>query len=343
MAFWDSWFKKPKKRGFDKRIDKLTQELYDQARNIRRPELEELQYQQLQSAGNFDPELLQGLQSLNPEMLGDSRLGGVNFDPRLMGMQEKTLQALMEIGEKGGLRPEDEAALDRVLDSVAVQDKGRRDSIIQSMATRGMGGSGNELLAMLQSNQAASDRANDSGLQIAGDASQRALQSLIQGGEMARDMSNDQLNLDMNKASAADQIALFNTQTKNSAQEQNARIFNDMREYNTRNKNDARMFNLQQQQDQLRYNNQLNKQQLDYNKRDRIQQNYENTIMQNQNVRDAAKERLNFFKNEHTIDLAKKSKFERVAPYIYGGAKAYVDAKTGGAYSAAETATSRGR
>lgn len=312
-SFWDNLLKHKKHdRGFGNKQDELTQELLQDARDLEVPELEKLIYNQQQYTGDFTPELLQGLKDVQFEGLGDSRLEGVNFDPRLMSEQDKVMQTLMEIGEKGGLRPEDIAALDKVQDSVAVQDKGRRDAIMQNMATRGMSGSGNELLAMLQSNQASSDRANDAGLQIAGDASQRALQSLIEGGNVARNLANDKVGLDMTKANAADRIAQFNATTKNRAEEMNTNVFNNMRMQNNQMQNDARQWNLTRQQDNINANNQIKNKELEYNQRDRVQQNFLNQLQKQQNKRDAANPAMNYYNNERVIDASKKQTWEKL-------------------------------
>lgn len=291
-------------RGYGKKQRDLVEELLKRADALKTPELKDLKFNRYQSAGEFVPQLLSGLNLTNPEMLGDSRLQGVNYDPRLMGQQEKVLQTLMEIGEKGGLRPEDLAALDKIQDEVAAQDRGRRQAILQNMAARGMSGSGNELLAQLQSNQAATDRANDASLNIAGQASQRALKALMDGGSLARSLANDKVGLDLRKANAADAIAKFNINARNTSQAANNRILNEMLRTNNVMQNNAARYNLESNQRVMDRNTDLGNREIDYNQRGKLQQDYNNRMNAYNVYANAAAAAQGHYGKERAADIA---------------------------------------
>lgn len=291
-------------RGFGKKQQELREEILQRAKDLKAPELKELSFDRYRTAGDLVPQLLSGLQLTNPEMLGDSRLQNVNYDPRLIGEQEKVLKTLMEIGEKGGLRPEDLAALDKIQDEVAAQDKGRRQAILQNMAARGMSGSGNELLAQLQSNQAATDRANDASLNIAGQASQRALKALMDGGSLARSLANDQVGLDIRKANAADAIAQFNVNARNSSQAANNRILNEMLRTNNTMQNNANRYNLEQNQRIMDRNTDLGNRELDYNRRGLLQQQFNNEMAAHNAFQNAAQIVNRGYGKERALDVA---------------------------------------
>lgn len=143
-------------------------------------------------------------------LAGPSAFKDINVDPRLMKEQYGSLDALSQIADSGGMTAMDKANLARTQSQANQNDKGRRDAILQNMAARGMSGSGNELLAQLQSSQASTDRQSQAGLDTAGMAQQRALDAIMQRGNLAGGMQSQQFGQEAQKAQAADAIAKFN-------------------------------------------------------------------------------------------------------------------------------------
>lgn len=156
----------------------------------------------------------------------------VATDPRLKEQQSASLAALKELADGGGFNATDKANLARTRSDVEQADRGRRDAITQGMARRGMGGSGMELLAQLDSSQAATDRQSQEGLNVAGMAQDRALQALMQGGSLAGSVRGQDFNEQARVAEARDSISKFNTANANSISATNANAANNTSQFN---------------------------------------------------------------------------------------------------------------
>lgn len=184
---------------------RLQREALENLRNVNVPGAEELriQLEKYQSAGQLAPEMQSVIQQ------GPSAMGGIAVDPRLKQAQMAALSKLQEVGA-GGLRPEDVAAVERVQQQAAQQARAQDEAILQQMQQRGMGGAGAELAARLGSSQAAAGRALGGGLDVAGQASQRALQAIMQSGQLGGQVRGQEFGEEAQKAQAADIIARYN-------------------------------------------------------------------------------------------------------------------------------------
>lgn len=199
----------------------------------------------------------QWLEDLQVEQLDPSQMKYVNTDPRLKSQQMAALNALNEISEGGGMNMQDRANLAQIQNEAATADKGRRDALMQNMNARGMGGSGMELLSSLQSNQAATDRNMQQGLGVAGMAQNRALDSIMQSGNLAGSMRSQDFSEQSKKAEAADAINRFNTQNRQDVNRFNIGGRQDISNQGVMNRNQNQTLNndvLQQN-----YTNQMNK------------------------------------------------------------------------------------
>lgn len=196
------------------------------------PELQDIDLETLKYIGNYNPELLKG-----------TSLEKIAIDPSLKAAQMDALSSLQDIASQGGMTLQDKANLERMKMQVAEADKGRRDAIMQNMATRGMGGSGMELLANLQSSQAATNQAAQQGLDIAGMAQQRALDAMSRGGDLAGRLRGQDYEEQANLARAKDAINQFNTQYMNQAQQQNLANQQNINNQNAAIKNQQTMQN----------------------------------------------------------------------------------------------------
>lgn len=190
----------------------------------------------------------------------------ISTDPRLQEQQMASLGALKDLAASGGMTDMDKANMSRSQSENAQADTGRRDAIMQGMARRGMGGSGNELLAQLQSSQAATDRSAQQGLDINGMAQQRALDAMMRGGDLAGSIRGQQFGEKAQVANARDAISKFNSANANSNSQFNASAGNNMNQFNTGNQLatdtgnrdtgvKVGMFNANQTQDANKYNN----------------------------------------------------------------------------------------
>lgn len=158
--------------------------------------------------------------------MGDSAMSGISVDPRLKQNQNNSLDALSQIVQGGGMTAQDKANMAKMQSEVAQADRGRREAIMQNMGSRGMGGSGMELLSQLQSGQAATDRASQSGLDIAGQAQARALDAIAQSGTLSGAMRDQDFGEQSKVAQAKDAINQFNTANANANSLANANMTN---------------------------------------------------------------------------------------------------------------------
>lgn len=220
----------------------------------------ELQLQQLVQQGVLSPEDAQAA------LAGDSAMKGITLDPALKEKQMASLQALQELADGGGMTLTDQANLRKIQDQVNTEARGSREAILQNAQSRGLGGSGLELMANLQNQQDAATRAASGGLDIAAQARDRALQAMIQGGQMAGDVRGQDFDQQAQVAGAQDAISKFNAQNQQ-----------QVNMYNTGARNDAQAQNLANKQEIANQNVGTRNTQQQYNK-NLIQQNFDNEI-----------------------------------------------------------------
>lgn len=232
------------------------------------PELQDVQLEDQEYLGDFTPEQLAAAERMDPALLaaperlsaqtvdalgdvdyrdaaaeraaltkmGRSAFEDIKSDPALRDAQMASLGKLDEIIAGGGMTARERANMERVRSDVNAADRGRRDAILQNMASRGMGGSGMELLAALDSGQAATDREAQAGLDQAAAAEERALEAIMQKGQMAGSMRGQDFDQASRVAQAHDAIDQFNAAAANSMSQFNTGAANDMTRFNTGNK-----------------------------------------------------------------------------------------------------------
>lgn len=158
------------------------------------------------------------LQQQFPEIA--SSFADIEVDPRL---QEAQATALAGIEERAamGLTPEDRAELAAIQRGAAATGSAQRASALQQMEQRGMGGSGQALMAQLAGAQSAQDLAAGASEQEAAQifaAKQAALGQLAQ---VAGAQRGQEFGEQAQQASAADVIAQFNRQQQAGTQAAN--------------------------------------------------------------------------------------------------------------------------
>ena len=221
----------------------------------------------------YYPELYQQVVQLNPELetavnLGPSEMQGIATDPVLRQAQLKALASLQGIGEAGGRDAQFLAEQGRLESDINQNLQGQQGAVLQNMAARGMSGSGLELVAQNQNIQGAANRQAQMEMDLKAQAQQRALQAIMQGGQLGGQMQAQDFGQAAAKAQAADAIARFNAQNqqnvigqnvaaKNQAQAWNAQTAQNVANQNVGTRNQATQYNLSIPQ--MQYQNQLNK------------------------------------------------------------------------------------
>lgn len=161
---------------------------------------------------------LEGALPGDPALEGaPERVGGSQMDsPEAQAMRQQQLRALSRLQRVSdeGYTDTDRAAMNDALSEVNQQERGNRLAIQQRLG----GNNGASIAAQLANNQAAAQRANQQGLQVAGAGRARALRALGDYGAMAGGMRGQEMQV----GAANDAIARFNAANSMEAGSRNA-------------------------------------------------------------------------------------------------------------------------
>ena len=157
--------------------------------------------------------------------LGPSALGKIQDNPTLLGDQTGALASLESVIQGGGLSLNDRAALNSIMSNVGQHATARNLGALDQAASRGQAGGGSVLAAQLANNAAANESANMAGTQLAGNAQARALQAMMQKGQLASQIRGQDWGEASAKAEAQDAINRYNATVPQMAyQDQLARL-----------------------------------------------------------------------------------------------------------------------
>jgi hypothetical protein len=182
------------------------------------------------------PELIGQLEA---EILGRSRFEDVQMDPRLQAINMAALEDITGIAEAGGLDAQARLNLEQGLGRVAGAEQARLQQLREDPTL----GQGQKLALQAQAVQGAGQSGRDIALQSAAQAQQAKMAALGQQGSMASQMSQQQLALAGQKASAADAIAQFNTQQRMGVQSQNLAARQAIANQTAATRNQQEMYN----------------------------------------------------------------------------------------------------
>lgn len=197
---------------------------------------------------------------LTPELEQDiniqaSQVAQIKEDPSLRAAQMESLDMLGQVS-RGGLRAEDRGAFNDLLRQTQRDSEAKRQQILQQYQSRGMGGSGAELMTQLQSAQAASDQQSASADKMAAQASINALaanKDRLQGlsGLRTQDMSAAEL-----RARAEDDRNKFMYENSRNLQSSNINRLNQAQQANLINKQRLSEMNTAQANTEVQRQNQ---------------------------------------------------------------------------------------
>lgn len=237
-----------------------------------------------------NPELYKAIVSMNPEMenavhLGPSATEGIALDPAYKQAQMNALAKLQTITDNNGQDATSMAANSRLQNDVNTNLQGNTQAIQQNMATRGMSGSGSDMVAQQMAAQSAANRQAQMGMDINAQAQQRALSALMNQGSMANQMSQTDFGQQNTKANAQDAISKFNTQNLQNVSSGNVQAKNSAQQMNNSNLQNVANKNVDLGNQSMQNNNGL------------AQQNFNNQMtrigMQNQAATGAAQNSYN--------------------------------------------------
>jgi len=113
-------------------------------------------------------------------------------NPLAREAQQQALGQLGKISEEG-FTESDKAALNRIQREEENYNKSQQGALKRSFESRGMGGSGANLQAELQQGQQSANRLSDRGMDVAALGRQRALQAMSTRGQLAGEMTSEDL------------------------------------------------------------------------------------------------------------------------------------------------------
>ena len=223
-------------------------------------EKQKLILEEVKSVGLYTPELEDIIR------LGPSAWEGIAVNPELRGNEYEVLKKLDEIIEGGGLNKSDKARILDVADRMAIKARGIREATSQNFRQRGIGGSGLEIAQTIKGDQDVIQEEAKASRDIEARAEERALQAILQKGQLSGQLGDKELNEAGKKASAKDAISRFNTQ---------ALMGREGRRVS--NANAASRYNLDRDQRVADTNVGIRNQQQQYNK-NLIRQNYQDKL-----------------------------------------------------------------
>jgi hypothetical protein len=166
------------------------------------------------------------------------------------------LLKLQQVGDEGGMTATDRARLSQIQDDTNTNLRGQQGAITQNLAARGMGGGMSEMVARQLAAQGAANRQGQQGLDVKAQAEQRALQAIMQSGQLGGQMGQQDFQNQAQIAQARDMINKFNTQNtqqvmsaniqgRNQAQATNAQNAQNIANQNVGLSNQAQQYNTQ--------------------------------------------------------------------------------------------------
>lgn len=250
MSLFQSLFGKS---GSDK-ADRLRQQAIDAFNSIKTPALADLQVQlnDYVNQGIITPEQAEA------SLLGSNAFDSIATDPSNTAAQKLALTQLQQIGSQGGMTAIDKAQMNDISDEQNQQNRSQNEATMQQARQRGVGGSGVSQVNQLINEQGNADRAARSGTQVAANAQARALQAIMQAGQLGGQMQAQEYGEQANKANAQNAIQQFNAQTQTANNQYNTAAANNAQAANVANAQNVANMNTQTQNANKQYNAQQN-------------------------------------------------------------------------------------
>ncbi len=230
-----------------------SQAAIDALNNLQTPDIEtmKIHLQDLVSQGKITPE------QANTFLQQNTNLAGISTNPADTQAQMEALQGLQKISNEGGLTPIDEALLGKIKTQEDTQARGAREAILQNAQSRGVGGSGVELASQMLNQQSAATDQSQRDLDVGALAQQRALEALIQGGQLGGQMQQTEFGQKAQVANAQDAINRFNAANQQSQENYNVGNINAAQQANLANEQNIANSNVGTANAQEQYNKNL--------------------------------------------------------------------------------------
>ena len=261
------------------------------------------------------PELYKQVVSLNPELeqavtLGPSASEGITLDPKMQKAQMDALSSLMDITQNDGRDARFQADAQRLQNDVNQNLQGNSKAIEQNMAMRGMSGGMSDLVSRNMNAQQGANRQAQMEMDLNAQAQDRALQALMQQGNLAGQMQNSDFNRQNTVANNKDAISRFNAQNQQQVMSNNVGY-----------KNNAQQMNAQNAQNTANSNVDLKNNAMEWNTNGMNQQNFANQMDRNGAIAGQ------YDSMATRKDNKKKENQGFIGSLVSSGAKAYAGSK----------------
>jgi len=199
----------------------------------------EILLDKFKSVGVLTPELEKAVDR------GVSKVAQIKEDPRFKEAQLKALTSLQQRGELG-YTPEERFEMMQQQRAAEQEAGAQRAGIIEGLRARGLADSGAGLRAQLRSADEMAEKQSMLSQQRSAQASQRALQSMVQAGELGGRIRGQEFDVARTLAAAEDEMGRFNISNKMSQEARRVGMENQARQYNLSMQQDIANRNIQQ-------------------------------------------------------------------------------------------------
>jgi hypothetical protein len=181
----------------------LIRQARDTYAGIEDPEQKAQVLEMLKRQGTFTPEIEQVFNA------PDSALASYESDPDLIQAQKDALWQLKDVS-RTGLNDSDRLEIERAKRDMVGQQTSRDAGILDNLRARGMNSPGMEAAMRQATDQRASDSMANYQAQVQAEARNRALQAMMQSGQLAGNIRGQGFDEAKAKADAIDRINQFN-------------------------------------------------------------------------------------------------------------------------------------
>jgi hypothetical protein len=195
--------------------------------------------EQFKSIGNLTPEMEQEI------ALAQSKVAGIQEDPRMKDAQMEALQTLQQYA-KTGLTPQDRARYNQIRTNLARENEAKRQQFIQNTQARGGYSGGTEAAMVMAAQQQASQQASEEADRMSAAAAMAALEGANRSGTLSGAIRGQDFDVNRIRAQAADENANVVFNAANSRQQRNVGAKNQAQEYNLRQAQDIANRNIEQ-------------------------------------------------------------------------------------------------
>lgn len=186
--------------------------------------------------------------------LGPSAMTGISLDPSTRAAQMQALDE-MSLLANGGMGAIDEAAVADINRQLSQAQRGSRDAIAANMRSRGVTGSGLEMAAQLQNQQASADRASMAGTEAAAESVRRRMAALEALGSLGGNIRGQDFGQAAQVAQAQDAVSRFNADNRQGVYSRNTQARNNASEADWRNRQGIANNNVSMNYDVANQNN----------------------------------------------------------------------------------------